>query len=123
MNTWLVMRQEIIYTVTRRSFLLTAFGIPLISALLFAGVSLVNRSAPQAVTGIMIPAQPGAGSPEGLVDLSGLIEIIPENINSEELRQYPDMDSAKFALIHREIRAFYVIPENYVDMGQIQYIS
>ena len=123
MNTWLVMRQEIIYTVTRRSFLLTAFGIPLISAMLFAGVSLVNRSAPQAVTGIMNPARPGAGSPEGLVDLSGLIEIIPENINSEELRQYPDIDSAEFALIHGEIRAFYVIPENYVDIGQIQYVS
>ena len=76
MNTWLVMRQEIISTVTRRSFLLTAFGIPLISALLFAAVSLVNRSAPGAVSGIMNPTRSSANVPEGFVDQSGLIDII-----------------------------------------------
>ena len=123
MNTWLVMRQEIINTVTRRSFLLAAVGIPLISALLFAVVSLVNRSAPEVVTGIMNPVRPGAGVPEGFVDLSGLIEIIPENIAAEDLRRFVDVASAELALIHGEISAFYVIPETYLEQGNIQYIS
>ena len=91
MNTWLVLRQEIINTVTRRSFLLTAFGIPLFSALLFAAISLVNRSAPGAVSGIMNPVRPGAAVPEGFVDQSGLIEIIPEDIIDGGLRHYPDI--------------------------------
>jgi ABC-2 type transport system permease protein len=123
MNTWLVMRQEIINTLTRRSFLLTAFGIPLISSLLFAAVSLVNRSAPDAVTEIMNPARPGAGVPEGFVDLSGLIDTLPENISADELRVYPDENAAELALVHGEISAFYVIPEDYIEQGEIQLIS
>jgi ABC-2 type transport system permease protein len=123
MNTWLVLRQEIINTVTRRSFLLTAFGIPLFSALLFAAISLVNRSAPGAVSGIMNPVRPGAAVPEGFVDQSGLIEIIPEDIIDGDLRHYPDIGSAEFALIHGEISAFYVVPEDYLERGQIQFVS
>lgn len=123
MNTWLVLRQEVIYTVTRRSFLLTAFGIPLFSALLFAAVSLINRSAPGAVAGIMNPGRPGAAVPEGFVDQSGLIEIIPENITEDDLRRYPDLESAELALIHGEISAFYVVPADYMERGQIQFTS
>ncbi|MGW8224097.1 MAG: ABC transporter permease [Anaerolineales bacterium] len=123
MNTWLVLRQEIINTVTRRSFLLTAFGIPLFSALIFAAVSLINRSAPGAVSEIMNPVQPSVGVPEGFVDNSGLIEIIPENITKDDLRRYPDVESARLALIHGEISGFYVIPEDYLEQGQIQFTS
>jgi ABC-2 type transport system permease protein len=123
MKTWLVMRQEIISTLTRRSFLLTAFGIPLISALLFAGISLVNRSAPDTVSEIMNPARPGAGVPEGFVDLSGLIDTLPEKITVDELRVYPDMNAAELALVHGEISAFYVIPEDYIEQGEVQLIS
>lgn len=123
MNTWLVMRQEIINTLTRRSFLLTAFGIPLISALLFGVVSLVNRSAPGAVTEIMNPTRPGTGVPEGFVDLSGLINNTPENIVGDDLKSYADMNAAEMALAHGEISAFYVIPEDYLEQGEIQLIS
>jgi len=123
MNTWLVLRQEIINTVTRRSFLLTAFGIPLFSALIFAAVSLINRSAPDAVSEIMNPVQSSVGIPEGFVDNSGLIEIIPENINENDLHRYPDVESARLALIHGEISGFYVIPEDYLEQGQIQFTS
>lgn len=123
MNTWLVLRQEIINTVTRRSFLLTAFGIPLFSALIFAAVSLINRSAPGAVSEIMNPVQPSVGVPEGFVDNSGLVEIIPENITKDDLRRYPDVESARLALIHGEISGFYVIPEDYLEQGQIQFTS
>ena len=123
MNTWLVFRQEIVNTVTRRSFLLTAFGIPLFSALVFGAVSLLNRSAPGAVSAIMNPVQPGTGVPEGFVDFSGLIEIIPENITEHDLRRFPDVESAKLALIHGEIGGFYVIPADYLEHGQIQFTS
>ena len=123
MNTWLVLRQEVITTVTRRSFLLTAFGIPLISALLFSAVSLVNRSSPGAVEGIMNPSRPALAVPEGFVDQSGLVQIIPEDITSDDLRRYADIESAEFALIHGEISAFYVIPGDYVERGEIQFTS
>lgn len=122
MNTWLVFRQELVNSLTRRSFLLAAFGIPLISTLLFAAVALVNRSAPGAVAEIINPGRPGAGLPEGFVDHSGLIEIMPEDISEEVLRSYQDVDAAQLAVIHGEISAYYVITEDYLEQGQIQYI-
>jgi ABC-2 type transport system permease protein len=123
MNTWLVLRQEVINTLTRRSFLLTAFGIPLLSVILFSAVSVVNRAAPGAVSEIMNPGQPRSELPEGFVDQSGLIQVLPQNLTSEDLRRYPDQESAKFALIHGEISGFYLIPDDYLEQGQIQFTS
>ena len=123
MNTWLVFRHEIINTVTRRSFLLTAFGIPLISFLLYSASSLINKSSPGVVEEIINPAQIESNIPEGFVDHSGRVTFVPENISSEVLRAYPDVKSAELALVHKEISAFYVIPEDYIESGQIQFVS
>ncbi len=122
-NTWLVLRQEVISTVTRRSFQLTAFGLPLISALLFAAFSLLNRSAPGAVSGILNPAQPSLTFPEGFVDQSGLIETIPDYVSEDNLRAYQDEASAKSALLSGEISAYYLIPEDYLASGQVVFVS
>lgn len=122
-NTWLVLRQEVISTVTRRSFQLTAFGLPLISALLFAAFSLLNRSAPGAVLGILNPAQPSLTIPEGFVDQSGLIETIPDYVSEDDLRAYQDEASAKSALLSGEISAYYLIPEDYLASGQVVFVS
>ena len=122
-NTWLVLRQEVISTVTRRSFQLTAFGLPLISALLFAAFSLLNRSAPGAVSGILNPTQPSLTIPEGFVDQSGLIETIPDYVSEDDLRAYQDEASAKSALLSGEISAYYLIPEDYLASGQVVFVS
>ncbi len=122
-NTWLVLRQEVISTVTRRSFQLTAFGLPLISALLFAAFSLLNRSAPGAVSEILNPAQPSLTIPEGFVDQSGLIETIPDYVSEDDLRAYQDEASAKSALLSGEISAYYLIPEDYLASGQVVFVS
>jgi ABC-2 type transport system permease protein len=122
-NIWLVLRQEVISTVTRRSFQLTAFGIPLISALLFAAISLLNISAPGAVSGILNPAPPNLTIPEGFVDHSGLVETIPANVSEDNLKAYQDEASAKSALLSGEISAYYLIPEDYLASGQVVYVS
>ena len=122
-NTWLVLRQEVISTVTRRSFQLTAFGLPLISALLFAAFLLLNRSAPGAVSEILNPAQPSLTIPEGFVDQSGLIETIPDYVSEDDLRAYQDEASAKSALLSGEISAYYLIPEDYLASGQVVFVS
>lgn len=122
-NTWLVLRQEVISTVTRRSFQLTAFGLPLVSALLFAAFLLLNRSAPGAVSGILNPTQPSLTIPEGFVDLSGLIETIPDYVSEDDLRAYQDEASAKSATLSGEISAYYLIPEDYLASGQVVFVS
>jgi ABC-2 type transport system permease protein len=122
-NTWLVLRQEVINTLTRRSFLLTAFGIPLISAAIFTAVSVLNKTAPQAVSGILNPTGTEVSLPEGFVDQSGLIETIPENVSEDALRAYKDEASAKQALLSGEISAYYLIPDDYLRLGQVIYVG
>jgi ABC-2 type transport system permease protein len=122
-NTWLVLRQEVITTLTRRSFLLTAFGIPLISIIIFSVASLLNRSAPGALPGIINPVESHPTLPEGFVDQSGLIKSLPENVTEDTLRPYQGEASAKRALDSGEISGYYLIPEDYLGRGQVIYVS
>ena len=84
-NSWLVLRQEVITTLTRRSFLLTAFGIPLISILIFGAVALFNRPGNSSSPGSENAGGTEVGIPEGYVDQSGLIDTLPENMPSNAL--------------------------------------
>lgn len=122
-NIWLVLRQEVISTVTRRSFQLTAFGIPLISVILFTAVSLVSSSAAGPVSEFLDPTISSPAVGEGFVDHSGLIEAIPTNVSEDNLRAYQNEASAKRALISGKISAYYLIPEDYLIRGQVVYVS
>ena len=122
-NTWLVLRQEVINTITRRSFLLTAFGIPLISITIFGAAALFNRPDPSPIPGFGDPGITETGLAEGYVDQSGLIETIPENISAGTLLAYQDEDAAKNAVHSGEISGYYLIPEDYLARGQLVYVS
>lgn len=122
-KTILVLRQEVFSSLRRRSFQLTAFGIPLISALIFIVASLFNRSSPQAVTEILNPVQQRENTPVGLVDYSGIVRMLPENLSAENLFSYQDEAMAAEALSVEEIQAYYTIPEDYLETGQVEYVT
>jgi ABC-2 type transport system permease protein len=122
-NSWLVLRQEVITTLTRRSFLLTAFGIPLISITIFGAAALFNRPGPSALPGLTNPGASDLRIPEGYVDQSELIETLPENLTADILRAYQDEATAKNAVISGEISGYYLIPGDYLERGQLVYIS
>jgi len=121
-KTRLVIRQEIITTLTRRSFQLTVFGLPLISFLFFAGISAVQRKSPETVSNIFGSGLTGQSVGEGYVDQSGLIQALPENLPKGTLMAYTDESAARQALDDGEIRAFYLVPADYLDSGAIVYI-
>ena len=115
-----VMRHEILSTVVRRSFLFTAFGIPLVSALVFAAVSFFDRPAPSGIASVVNP--PGADSQmssEGYVDESGLIKIVPPAVPEGALKSFPDVAAARKALERGEIDTYYLIPADYLQSGEI----
>lgn len=122
-KTLLVLRQEVINTLRRRSFQLTAFGIPLLSALIFLAASAINQAAPGAVTEILEPEQPAAVNLVGFVDESGLLQHFPEDLSPESIKEFADESAAKDALLAGEIRAYYLIPPDYIEIGQVAYIS
>jgi len=121
-KTRLVMRQEIINTLTRRSFQLTVFGLPLISFLFFAGISALQRESPDTVSNIFGTSPAGQAVGEGYVDHSGLIRALPEYLPEGTLKAYTGESAARQALEDGEIQAFYLVPADYLDSGGIVYI-
>jgi ABC-2 type transport system permease protein len=118
---WLVMRNEIVTQVTRRSWLLVTFGLPLVIAVLFFVPSLLKGGS------TAVPSTPASttGLPEvveGYVDQSGLVKLIPEDVRSR-LRPYSDEASARKALQLKEIAAYYIVPRDYLQTGDFSYVS
>jgi ABC-2 type transport system permease protein len=122
-KTLLVLRHEVVISLKRRSFQLAAFGIPLISILMYVGISLLNRTAPDVVTEILDPGQTETEIPQGYVDQSGLIQALPPDLPNDAFRAYGDEDAARAALKSGEISAYYLIPEDYLESGQISYVK
>jgi len=122
-KVWLVLRQEIVSTFTRRSFQLVAFGLPLLSGLGFVIFTLIDRAAPGAFARLTAPPRPPAGQVEGFVDPGGLIRTIPNDLPAGSLREYPDEASARQALSTGEISAYYLIPEEYLETGDVVFVQ
>jgi ABC-2 type transport system permease protein len=122
----LVLRHEVITTLTRKSFLFVAFGLPVLSALVFVGITAVNKNAPGVVTAILGSNSGSGGTaqskPEGYVDESNVIRAIPESVPKDALRAYPDEAAAKRALSAGEIRDYYLIPPDYLKTGNLVYV-
>ena len=128
-KTLLVLRNEIITAVTRKSFMFIAFGIPLIAVVVFLGASVLQSWDNRHALG-----SPGSGGEtsdsnqpelqvEGYVDHSGLIKAIHESVPEGILVAYPDEASVRQALNDGEIAAYYVIPADYVESGDLIYIN
>jgi ABC-2 type transport system permease protein len=122
-KTYLVLRHELVTAIRRPSFLLVAFGIPLLGLLIFAGVTIVRGESPD--SGIM-PSDPADATElevQGYVDQGGLISVIPQDIPHGYLMAYPDEDHAQQALEAGEIVAYYVVPEDYLQTGDLIIVS
>lgn len=124
-KTLLVLRNEIITAVTRKSFMFTAFGMPLIAVVIFLGASVLKSDTPDAlgIGGVTDASDMPELQVEGYVDHSGLIEAIHESVPEGILVAYPDEASVRQALSDGEIAAYYVIPTDYVESGDLIYIN
>jgi ABC-2 type transport system permease protein len=117
-----VLRHELITTLSRRSFLLVSFGIPLAAILIFAVVSIVKGDPSSSVDVSPSIAESKELEVEGYVDQAGLIHSIPEQIPSDHLLPYPSEEQAQQALEAGEIGAYYIIPEDYIQKGEFVYV-
>ncbi len=122
----LVLKNEIITTVGRRSFILTTIGVPLLGVLALLVMSAINSNpesgAAGAVSNIFSGETERSALPEGYVDPAGLVQTLPEGVPAEALRAFPDEDSARQALEAGEIAAFYLIAPDYLESGELVYI-
>jgi ABC-2 type transport system permease protein len=117
-KTLLVLKTEIINVLTRRSFLIMTFGVPVVGFLLFMGVNRLNENNPETLESIISAPAPSQVA-EGYVDYSGVIESIPSDIPPGRLIPYATEEEAERAIENGEISAFYIIPQDTIVSGDI----
>ncbi len=119
----LVLRNEFITTVSRPSFLLMAFGLPLIAFLVFIAAGWLDRSGVGRGGGEMSGGGAFAFRPQGLVDEAGIVRVIPADTPPGMLTMFPDEASARQALASGEIGSYYRIPPDYLETGRVYLID
>jgi ABC-2 type transport system permease protein len=122
-KTLLVLRNEIVSTIGRKSFLFTAFGLPLIAVAIFLVVSLLQDTGSDASDPQGAAADQAELQVEGYVDQAGLIASIHPDVPEDILVEYPDEESASQALKAGAVAAYYVIPADYLVSGDLIYIN
>jgi ABC-2 type transport system permease protein len=121
-KTLQVLKHEIVTVLSRPSFLFAIFGIPIIGAtIFFAAAQLSKGSSTQNLLAQLI-SSPATVQAEGYIDQSGVIKSIPDSVPAGVLVSFPDETSARQALETGKISAYYIIPANYIETGEINYI-
>lgn len=118
-KTLLVLKNEFISVVTRKSFLLTLVLLPLTSFMILLVVSGIQKGDSGTASLLKNVFQPGSGIiMEGFIDHSGLMTVIPPDI-TDELSRYDSETAAEKALKEGTIAAYYVIPADFIETGDI----
>lgn len=122
-KTLLIFKNELRTFVLRKSFLFVLLLGPAVGLIL---TLVINSSNANASDGAPSPIaqffSPDINrSLEGYVDLSGKITILPEHL-ADRLKAYPSEEAAAQALAGKEIVAYYLIPANVVEEGEIIYV-
>ena len=116
-----VMRYEFSSALRRKSYLFIAFGIPLLAVIIFAGINIIRSN--NSDTGTSEQEQESFQyEVEGYVDKSGIISSIPEDIPDGILTAFSSENEVKEALDKGDITAYYVIPADYVETGDLIYV-
>ena len=119
---WLVLRHEFLTTVSRRSFWLTTFLLPLALLALTVGTQTLAKSS-LGDTGTLTPA-PGVAAPAiGYVDQSGILRNLPPDLPANALRSFADEASAQSALRRGDVTQYYAIPADYVQTGALSIVT
>ena len=106
---WLVAKAEYLQLVRRRSFLLATLGIPI-----FIGVVMA--------VSILVAVGGRDDRPIGVVDQAGILGDVAANAAAQSLNAValPDDTTANAALEAGEIRAYYVVPADYLTSQRVQ---
>lgn len=119
-KTGLVIRYELTTTLQRKSYLFMAFGIPILALLIFTAVNLIKKD----TSAVEEEATPDMSQleDEGYVDQAGLIKTIPQDLPAGILVPFSTEDEAQRALDDGVIGAYYIVPKDYVESGELIYV-
>jgi ABC-2 type transport system permease protein len=119
-----VIKHEIITTIGKPAFWLTTFVLPAVVMFFSFGAQFIGSRALQQEPDVMREdAEPGQIQAIGYVDRSGIIQMLPDEIPEGRLRAYKSQEMARQAMDEGEISEYYLIPENYVESGDLEVVT
>ena len=123
-KAWTVLGFELRSGLTKPAYLLVPIGIPLliIFQLGFSEMAFSGTPSIQVDTGAAQSASAGPTAPQGYVDRSGWVRALPANVPAGQLLAFPDEASARRAIASGQIAGYYVIPADYLLVGEINYV-
>jgi len=118
-NILAVIKYELYTILSKPSFWLTTFLIPLLVLGLNVGTQLLIQGAVsdastsgEAIVSADMPAM-------AYVDEAGLLQRMPPEIPAGALEAFPSQEAARAALVRGEITQFYVIPADFMASGEV----
>ncbi len=119
-NTWLVIKHEILSMLGKRSFWTTTFLLPALIMLLNLGTQFATETIFESIE-TEITQQIGT-QVVGYVDKAGVITQVPDEVK-DTLQSFEDENAARAALEAGDIALYSVIPEDFVESGQVTVVD
>ncbi len=119
---FVIAKREFQERVRSRTFLFTAIGTPLILIAIWFFTGGMDADTPTPDLGGLSELTPEVGR-IGYVDQAGLIEEISAPIQPGQYQSYPDQKAADQALAQGDIDAYFLIPEDYRETGEVHRVS
>ncbi len=119
MKALLVARYELVTLLRKPAFVIVALVMPILGVLVLTVINLAQSGS---------PSNNGSDPPseqlqvEGFIDQAGLIRAVPTDLPQGILIEYSDEDQAALALSAGRIAAYYVVPADYVETGELVYV-
>jgi len=117
----IILKNEFLTVVSRPSFLIPLFLIPLVGFIIFTIAGAVSQtSISNEVASVFIGSQ--INVPEGFVDESGMIKVIPDDLNNSVIK----LDSepqAQAELNAGKISSYALISADYLFSGQVTLVQ
>jgi len=121
-KTLLVLKHELRTVLTRPSFLFAIFGIPIIGAAVFSVAGQLSKGTSTLNILALLISSPPTVQAEGYIDQAGIIKKIPSSVQDGLFVAYPNEATAIKALENDQISAYFIIPPDYIQTGEIIYI-
>lgn len=117
----LVIRYELTTLLSRKSYLIIIFIVPIIGFLVYSGAVLISQGiAPEGVNDFFgAPAQTEA---QGVIDHSGLIKEIPSDL-TEKIILLNDKEEGQRLVAEGRISAYFIIAEDYLENGDVLFVQ
>lgn len=121
-NVSLVIKHEILTTLSKPSFWFMTFVFPVMIMAFSLLPTVLMQGAVNESTNPMAVLQQST-KPTGLVDLAGAVQELPPDVPATAIRSYPDEAAAQEAVIAGEVGQYYLIPADFPQTRQVQAVG